>query len=500
MRKIAHSLSAVDQRDFRLCCKRWSQLGRLCTTSIRLPSKAPWQEASQKARRVLSTIATVVYWQDCADLQDLAELLHNTACDSVCITPHQGALYKWSMDGWREQIVKATQTRRLLQRLKLELEGSTVCKRVQLILKVVASHARKPDMQTALAAVVSSITQLRIRESLSEFVNNTSQLSSLKVLAFTLPSTPGTILHCQTALLSLTTLESLQLFPTPQLSANRMCEFLHVLQKLPNVASVRIGTMAKPCCIPAVHLRHVTALELGVDVFVDAMPSKLVQLCFEGNLQVAAPYTDMFTQLQALKMPLSVSLQSVQPFWLQHLPYNLHSLILLHPTGEHSELLHAALTELHRLKVLHLGDFLTKEVVRLFADLVLPQVHTFGYRVHQFEAETSEHQMEYVYEESRYDQTLFQHNFRCAIQPDVEIKIVMLPARNILPLSIALPESRQVEVCFSSVGSCSQADLDCSVLNQLPDVRGLTCHCDNTWLHLRDVPTSCYGVVKSCSL
>ena len=175
-----------------------------------------------------------------------------------------------------------------------------------------------------------------------------------------------------------------------------MSEFLHVLQKLPNVAFVRIGTLSKPCCIPAGYLRHVTALELGVDVFVDTLPSKLVQLCFEGNLQVTALYKDMFTQSQAFEMPLSVSLQSVQPFWLQHLPHNLHTLILLHPAGGHSDLLHAALTELHHLKVLHLGDFLTKEVVGLFADLVLPQVHAFGYRVHQFEAETSEHQMEYV--------------------------------------------------------------------------------------------------------
>ena len=190
---MSHSLSAVDQRDFRLCCKRWSQLGRPCTTSIQLPSKAPWQEASQEARRVLSTITTVVYWQDCADLQDLAVLLHNTACDSVCITPHQGALYKWSIDGWREQIVKAKQTRRLLQRLKLELTGSTVSNRVQLILKTVARHARYPDLQAALAHVVSSITQLRIRESLSEFVNNTSQLSGLKVLAFTLPAELWTV-------------------------------------------------------------------------------------------------------------------------------------------------------------------------------------------------------------------------------------------------------------------------------------------------------------------
>ena len=60
-------------------------------------------------------------------------------------------------------------------------------------------------------------------------------------------------------------------------------------------------------------------------------------------------------------------------------------------------MLHAALDQLPRLKVLLLGDFLTREVVSLFADLQLPQLHTFGFRVHCRDTQTFGHQVDYMH-------------------------------------------------------------------------------------------------------
>ena len=78
--------------------------------------------------------------------------------------------------------------------------------------------------------------------------------------------------------------------------------------------------------------------------------------------------------------------------------------------------------------------------------------------------------------------------------------IVLVPVADVAPMSLAFPELQQMEVCFKSLPDFGTTSLDCSVLSQdnFPKLRGLTCYCCNSWLKLRDLPSTCYGVVKSC--
>lgn len=168
----------------------------------------------------------------------------------------------------------------------------------------------------------------------------------------------------------------------------------------------------------------------------------------------------------------------------------------LQPIGHQRHLLHTALSQLHQLKVLHLGVFLTQDVVSVVTGLRLSQLHTFGFCLHRRNAEHFAHQIECMYMECPKAFTLFPYDE----DMPAYYSIVLVPVADVTPMSLAFPELQQMEVFFDSLPDSGTISLDCSVLNQanFPKLRGFTCYCTNSWLKLRDLPSTCYGVVKSC--
>ena len=276
--------------------------------------------------------------------------------------------------------VRAKHMLNLLESVHKGVEGGINSERVELKLNIIANQARTyPGLRSALASMASRVTQLRVVQSLPDFIDNQFLLSGLKVIGFAVPSDAHKISHYQQALQSATSVEALQMYAASQAGADLVPQFLQVLQSLPNVTHLTIATSFKQCCIPASSLQHMTSLDLGIDVSTSALPVKLAHLCLEGSVNVTGPYVDMFKQSDAMGMPLSISLHSMQPvtsytFMLQDLPQTLHTLALLQLIAQHQDLLHTALSQLSHLKVLQLGDFLTKDVVSVVTGLRLPQL------------------------------------------------------------------------------------------------------------------------------
>ena len=389
------------------------------------------------------------------------QLLNHPLCDLISITASRpGVFSKWSFDFEPETPIKAKQALQWLQTVHQGLQGITSNDKLQLNMKIVGSQARRyPGMRAAIASLGPSILQLRVLQSLPDFVNNHFQLSGLKVLALMTPSSSDKILRIQSALHSLPSLEILHVFARSQASTDSICQLLQVLQTLPNVKSLRdiwkrqlllrVATAAKACCVPAIHLLYVTELELGIDVTTGALPARLAQLCFEGSHQVVDSYISLFQQAEAMQMPMCISLQNLPTFPLQTLPNTLHSLSLLQPMGHQRDLLHAALAQLHRLKVLCVGDFLTQETVTMFTGLVFPQLHTFGFRIHCRGKKFFGHQQNCVHMECPTNLTLFPYDQ----QAGPLYKYVCVPFAGLLPLSVACPELKQLETYITSLPS-----------------------------------------------
>ena len=353
-------------------------------------------------------------------------------------------------------------------------------------------------MKAAVASCISrsSITQLRVMQSFAEFTDNQLQLTQLKTLAFTLPSNTDKVSKCQTALLGLPSLQTLHIFTVSQASADCVCTFLQVLHSLPNVTDLCVATDSKRCSVSAASLKHVTALQLGFDVCAETLPVKLVDLCLEGSLQCEESYASMLKQADLVQMPLSVTLYSLQPVLLQHLPETLHSLSLVQPFEQQRDLLHTVLAQLPQLKLLQLGNFLTQDVVTLFTDLKFPLLHTFGFRVHCLDAPTFPHQIDCVYFECPATLQLLPY------ENEWPADCRYVPIVDLVPLSTAFPALQQIQVRFDSNFAFTIAGLDCSGFSSenFPRLRGVTCYCSNSWLLMRNVPPTCHGVVKSTTL
>ena len=489
-------LSITDRQDCRLVCKRWNELGRAADIQVQLPCTAAWEEVARTARSMCLNGKINVQLNSYRTFSECAELLQNPLCDVVS---DPGVLPKWSLDFRRHNSLRAQEMARLLQALHQGLQGSTSSAKVQLNLTLFASHVRTvPGMKAAVASVASSITQLRVMKSLPDFTDNQLQLTHLKTLAFTLSSNTDKVSQCQTALLGLPSLQTLHIFTVSQASADCVCMFLQVLYNLPNVTNLLVGTGSKRCSVSAPSLKHVTTLQLGIDVCAETIPVKLVDLCLEGSLQCEQSYARMLKQAELAQMPLSVTLYSLQPVLLQHLPETLHSLSLVQPFEQQRDLLHTVLAQLPRSKLLQLGNFLTQDVVTLFTDLRFPLLHTFGFRVHCRDAPSFPHQIDCMYFECPATLQLLPYENDWP----ADCRYVLVPVVDLVPLSTAFPALQQMQVCFNFPTAFITAGLDCSGFNtgNFPRLRGVTCHCSNSWLLLRNLPSTCRGVVKSTTL
>ena len=461
-----------------------------------------WEEAAQAAQQVCPNSKIAVVLTGWPNYEEYVDMLRNPQCDVVCVGLNTRGFSKWEMTFRRREIVlKAKTALNSLHNLHQMLLASSSSNKLELIFKLVASQARKfPGLRDAISAVAPSISQLRILESLPDFVDNQLQLTNLRTVAFNLPSTTDKVLQYQTALQRLPSLETLQVFTVSQAGADCASAYLQCLRSLPNVSSLRVATSKRTCLIPASSLQHLTALELSTDVCVDNLPDKLAHLCLEGSRNTVEPCMHLLKQAEVLNVPLSVSLHRLQPAILQHLPCNLHTLSLCWPFArtansiDQHDVLRSALSQLQQLKVLQLGDFLTKDVVTLLTGLVFPQLHTFGFRIHQ---------EDYMHFQCPIKFNLFGYSYSV---PEF-YHFVLIPAE-LGPLSVALPQVQQIDVYFEafpelcSSKSTSTPSLDCSSFTQatFPKLRGLTCYCNNSWLLLRKVPSTLYSVVKSSIL
>ena len=233
-------LSITDRQDCRLVCKRWNELGRAADIQVQLPCTAAWEEVARTARSMCLNGKINVQLNSYRTFSECAELLQNPLCDVVS---DPGVLPMWSLDFRRHNSLRAQEMARLLQALHQGLQGSTSSAKVQLNLTLFASHVRTvPGMKAAVASVASSITQLRVVQSLPDFTDNQLQFTHLKTLAFTLSSNTDKVSQCQTALLGLPSLQNLHIFTVSQASADCVCTFLQVLYSLPNVTNLRVGT------------------------------------------------------------------------------------------------------------------------------------------------------------------------------------------------------------------------------------------------------------------
>ena len=433
---------------------------------------------------------------DSQSCSELGKLVQSTICDKVYLRKiPEAPVKKWNKNQ-PEVPTKAKQSLRHFQTVHQAQKSGVDSNKIELACKVVASQVRRyPGLHQAIASVAPNIRHLNILQSLTDFTDHSFRLSGLKTLAYTMSVRADTVVQHQKAFLALPSLERLHISARSQSSAECIPELLQVLKSLPNITSLSIATDCVECCLSASALMHLTAVELGSGVFVDALPARLAHLCLGGSHVVVQPYLHMFRQSETLRMPLSLRLQTLQPVILQHLPINLHSLSLLQPFGKHRELLSAALADLVHLKVLHVGDFLTEDVVKLMADKLLPKLHTFGFRMHRYDVITFDHQRAHMYFESPYSFALIP--YECHFLEHCQH--VYVPVADLLPLSAALPQLQQLEVHFDSGSDFRMLTLDCSMFNSanFPALRGVTCFCSNSWVHLKNLPTTSYGVVKS---
>lgn len=196
---IAQNLSYADKKDFRLCCKRCSELSCAVTYRIHLPSEASWEDLSQEVRRVCPASTVVVSLLDSQSCSELSKLLQSTLCDKVYLRRiPQAPIKKWNVKHLSDVPTKAKQSLHHFQKVHQALKTGADNNKIELACKVVASQARRyPGLHAAIASVAPNIRYLHILQSLTDFVDHNFPLSGLKTLAFTMSVRADTVVQHQ---------------------------------------------------------------------------------------------------------------------------------------------------------------------------------------------------------------------------------------------------------------------------------------------------------------
>ena len=262
-------------------------------------------------------------------------------------------------------------------------------------------------------------------------------------------------------------------------------KFLKVLESVPNVTALRVATRHLPLELCSSFLTHVMRLELSWGVTVDYALPNFGQLCFVNIQQFAAfdGYATMFSQIAHCAAPAEICVQACNATNMLELPSNLRHLSLMQKLDCITRVVNSftdcsravcRLSMFLMLKVFQIGDCLTDRVIDLLLNVVMPQVHTFGF------------QLEFGFDASVR---------RRLSQSGDHFKLS--PSQSTEKLAVVFPALKEIKISYT--GSLQdRVQLEASFISQehFPCLRGLTYSCQKLQIEFPGMSPACYIVKR----
>ena len=299
----------------------------------------------------------------------------------------------------------------------------------------------------------------------------------------------------QAAISCLPNLKELQLYLCTANATKHANLFLHVLQKLPQVTALRVAACWGSLTLLAANLVHINNLEMSWKVTLDHPPQQLKYFCLhnikhdDGTTgdQPFEGYGPLFSELAASEMPVEICVHSCNSSALPELPSNMCGLNVVQSVLESNswdpfdfEPVSCSLKDdkkafqqFSMLKVLHLGDFLTDELIGLLEGVVMPRVDTFGFTLNLY----------FILKSQHYKKLGGEH--------------IWHPSQDVYKLAAVFPELRHFKTVYTGRLKYTLV-LISDYMSEIhfPKLQGVTCCSHNFNVIFRNISPSCYLVNK----
>ena len=441
-----------------------------------------WEATAREIRRACHTAIVVV---QAAGISDLSQLLLSPDCDRVNMDTRPGWATQWALEPIYHVPDKIKEDLVPLKKVMEQLEGNAGRHKLDLHLRMRSTQAASEELRAVLKSFSSTLYQLRVLESLTFFSKQSFPLTGIKVLGFSLPYRFDLIPHFQAAVSSLPKLRELQLYLLTPNSTKHANLFLKLLPRLPKVTSLRVSVRQHELTLLSSSLVHINNLELGWKVTVDNMPWQLKHLCLQSILHDTDPliglafegYEDLFSELAA-GSPVDLSVQTCNSTTLLELPSNIISFCTLQSLAKSKNHLtfldcQTAFKRFSRLKVLHLGDFLTDDLIAMLAGVTLPLVDTVGFIFNLCMEVKKPH------------------------YKNVDGEHIWTPSRGVFKLATVFPALRHFKVTYTGMLTETYVLMSDFISRaHFPKLMGVTCCSRTLKIVFRNISPLCYLVNK----
>lgn len=270
---------------------------------------------------------------------------------------------------------------------------------------------------------------------------------------------------------------------------------------------MRVVTENHVASISSNQLHYIKRLSLSQLVHFDKPPTQLQHLHLQRVQHNLETHLHMLTQLELMGLVPSIEIEACSPAALLYLPKSLASLTLHEPFKQDQVLekgevsyqgkadLYQVFARLSSLRILRIGNFFSDFLVGLFRHNHMPLVHTFGFCIHPLGTPGFLDQANH---------TRVSNNNRVSYYRDgmTSGNMILSGPSNLTVLQQALPSIQYLEASFISHTGQQTATLQTSFLQQLKELCGLTCICENTNLTLEEehLPDKCYAIFKGLAV